>query len=259
MKLFGRKTRKREDPEFDAVPAPEVPFYAVGDVHGADAELVALLARLDGLSHPEARLVMLGDYVDRGDDSRMVLMRLHRLSEAAGGLMVCLMGNHERMLLDVLEDPQRAGPRWLRHGGLQTLASYGVPPPPSQAGQGAWLDMRDALHQAMGPALVAWLHQLPLLWQSGNVVAVHAALDPDWPPDAQDEQDMLWGHGQFRRRPRRDGIWVVHGHTIVDRPQVSQGVVSVDTGAYATGVLTAALIRPGGVEFVQSQGPLTDA
>jgi serine/threonine protein phosphatase 1 len=229
---------------------PDQPFFAVGDVHGCDRLLERLLKRLDSVAHPEALLVLTGDYIDRGEDTARVLRRLRVLSEAAGDLMHCIMGNHEQMLLDVIENPVEFGPRWLRHGGLQTLASYRIQPPaPSGGIKANWIGVRDQLAAAIGEPTLNWLRDLPLSWQSGNVVVVHAGADPALPIDSQDMSSLLWGHPDFRRRARSDGLWIVHGHTIVDTPQALNGRISTDTGAYATGILTAALIETEQVSF----------
>ena len=79
---------------------------------------------------------------------------------------------------------------------------------------------------------------------------VHAAADPALPIGAQPAQALLWGHPDFARRVRRDGIWVAHGHTVVAEPSAGQGRIATDTGAYATGRLTAALVAPGGIRFL---------
>lgn len=250
MKLFGRKPRRPAQPEFDAPLRPDVPFYAVGDLHGCDQLFQRLLDKLNAAAHPEARLVTVGDYVDRGDDSRMVLRRLHHLSSVAGEYMVCLLGNHERMMLNALDDPLEEAPRWLRHGGLQTLASYRIAAPGRLSGDSAWFEMAEKLRHAIGEEILAWLRGLPLIWQTGNVAVVHAAADPRWALDAQDPDCFLWGHPEFRKLPRQDGTWIVHGHNIVDAPVCAGGVISIDTGAYATGRLTAALVQQGGVEYV---------
>ncbi len=83
---------------------------------------------------------------------------------------------------------------------------------------------------------------------------VHAALDPLLPVDHQPSGTLIWGHADFGKLPRQDGQWVVHGHTIVDAPRILDGVISVDTGAYATGRLTMARITPDGqVSFSTAQ------
>lgn len=252
MILRSLKKRGAEPERPEAPIRPDTPFFAIGDVHGCDRLFDRLLHRLDDLKHPEAHLVMVGDYVDRGEETSRVLRRLVTLSKAAGDVMHCIMGNHEKMLLDVLSDPETHGPRWLRHGGLQTLASYRVKPVQGNANETAWVEMRDRLVEAMGDETIAWLQELPLSWQTGNVVVVHAGADPEVPMDVQDRGTLLWGHPEFRHKRRSDGLWVVHGHTITEEPVASQGRIPTDTGAYATGVLTAALVEPDRVSYIQA-------
>lgn len=252
MMFRTRKPSAPASPGFDAPIRPDIPFFAIGDVHGCDRLLENLLIRLDALRHPEAVLVMTGDYIDRGEDSARVMRRLMVLSEAAGDLMHCIMGNHEMMLLDMIDDPAKYGPRWLRHGGLQTLASYRVQPVLGERPASAWNSMRDQMVAAMGPETINWLRERPLYWQSGNVIVLHAGADPALPIAEQSSNSLLWGHPEFHRTPRQDGLWIVHGHTIVDTPHAVLGRISTDTGAYATGVLSAALVESDNVSFIQS-------
>ncbi|SLN59793.1 Bis(5'-nucleosyl)-tetraphosphatase PrpE [asymmetrical] [Roseivivax jejudonensis] len=236
---------------FDAQIAPRAAFAAIGDLHGCWTETDRLLRRLDGVLPTTASVVFVGDYIDRGPESGRVLRNLMDLQRACGtDRIVCLSGNHEEMLLDMLDAPADAGPRWLRHGGLETLASLGVAPVPLDAEEAAWFDLRDAVRAALGPKTEAWLRALPTLWHSGNVAVTHAGADPALPLDAQDDDVLRWGHRDFARRGRRDGMWVVHGHTIVDTPKAAHGRIAIDTGAYATGTLTAAVISRGSCEFL---------
>ncbi len=238
---------------FDAPINPDAPFWVVGDIHGRVALFDRLLDRMLGVGRPVGRLVLAGDYIDRGDDSATVLRRLHGIQTEVGpDVMVCLRGNHDQMLLDFLDRPEGAGPRWLRHGGLQTLASYGISGPRQNAAPEQWQDTRDQLRGALGEDVEAWLRDLPLSWRSGNVFACHAGADPALPLGGQDASVLLWGHPDFDRIARSDDTWVVHGHTIVKEPQAQAGRISVDTGAYATNRLTAALIEPGNVSFVST-------
>merc|ERR1711965_143969 len=144
--MFRFRKKKTPKPVFDAPLRPELPFFAVGDLHGCDSLFRKLLSTLEDLAHSEARLVLVGDYVDRGDDSAEVLRRLFRMQADAGEeMMICLKGNHDQMLLDFLDDPQGTGPRWLRYGGLQTLASYGLQGVPQTAPETRWFETRDRL------------------------------------------------------------------------------------------------------------------
>lgn len=233
-------------PPFPA-PAPRRPLWVIGDVHGCDTLLVRLLTQIAVRTPPAAAdIVLIGDYIDRGDGSRAVLARLYELSQADPNL-TCLLGNHEQMMFDFLDDPVAHGRRWLRHGGLQTLQSYGVSTGDVTHRGAALQDTAARLRAAIGPEILAWLRARPLQWRSGNVAVSHAALDPGAPPEAQKHSTLLWGHPKFFKTPRRDGLWVAHGHTIVDTPGSNgRGRIAVDTGAYHSGHLTAVLIVPDG-------------
>ena len=219
-------------------PLPEELVCLIGDLHGR-ADLLQRFLRLRACHFPQARLVVLGDMIDRGEDSAGVLRLLR---DEAGQGAVCLMGNHEAMLLAALDDPARHGAAWLSHGGLATLMSLGLRCLPR--GPAEMADMADALRAALGPDMLAWLRGLPLLWQSGTLVAAHAGLDPARPPRAQLAEVLLWGHRAFAAGRRRDGLWVAHGHVVVERAFGRAGRLALDTGAYATGRLSYALIDP---------------
>jgi len=125
-----------------------------------------------------------------------------------------------------------------------------VPMVAQTAPEADWLAARDALGGAMGNELIDWLYTLPSIWMTGNVAVVHAGADPRKDIREQDEAVLIWGHKRFDEEDRADGVWVVHGHTIVDNAIAENGRISVDTGAYATGVLSAALIGSQKVSFV---------
>ncbi len=232
--------------------APDVPFAAIGDVHGCDDLLAALLARVARAS-PGVPVVLAGDYIDRGPDSAGVLARLSAMQQADPGGVVCLMGNHERMMLEFLETPAERGGRWLRNGGDRTLQSYGIPVEDRDPGGTELAALRDELLARIPAATLLWLASLPLSWTSGNVWVVHAGADPRVAMQMQQPQTLLWGHPDFHRTPRRDGQWVVHGHTIMHEPLCTPGRIAIDTGAFASGVLSAVAVTPeGGVRFLNS-------
>lgn len=241
-RVLGRKKAAEPTSALPLLPmATPAKQAVIGDIHGCAILLKKLVDTLT-TSHPDTHLLFVGDYIDRGDESRQVIEILMDMPEAT-----CLMGNHERMCLDFLDNPEERGARWLRNGGLQTVASYGV-----SGTQTELTKMRDALALAMGDKVINWLANRPLYAKYGNLYTIHAGADPALPIEAQGEKPLIWGHPQFRKQPRFDGHWVVHGHTIVDQPTVENGRISIDTGAYATGRLTAAVFNGGDVEFVQS-------
>lgn len=226
---------------------PEIPLAIIGDIHGRADLLDKILANVSQEA-PKARSVFVGDYVDRGPQSAAVLTRLRSLSGA-----VCIRGNHETMLLEFLENPIETGGRWLRNGGSQTLASYGI-----ELAENSGLDEIQAAQQELKQVLAdgseKWLRGLPLFWRSGNLLITHAGPDPAKSIKAQDDKNFLWGHPRFLRDERSDGLWVAHGHWVRDRPDVSNGRINVDTGAYKTGRLTAALVsKDGQIKFIQAR------
>ena len=232
----------------------ETLVFAIGDVHGRADLLRRLLERIDAEIEDHdgpAEVVFLGDYVDRGDHSREVVdLLIERAGREAERPPVFLTGNHEQMLLDFVSDAER-GRKWLRYGGLQTLMSYEVRGL-GGIGEGSDLEpVRERLIEAMGPHL-GFLESLSLSHRNGNVLFVHAGADPETPPDLQDSQTVIWGSPAFLRQPRGDDIWVVHGHTVVSEPRAEAGRISVDTGAYFSGRLTAARIEGDRLSFVTS-------
>lgn len=228
---------------------PDAPFWAVGDIHGCAHQLNQLRAQMT-----EDPVVFVGDLIDRGPDSRKVLETVFDLCARNGQKYQTLLGNHEQLLLDFLEDPaSTAGRSWPRYGGLQTLESFGVPLSVSVYSETAYCDARDALAEKMGQPMITWLAGLPHVWSTGNVHVVHAGADPSRPMPAQDKRDLIWGHKDFERIRRKDGQWVLHGHVIVPRPTQAAGRIAIDTGAYATGILTAAHVSEAAVAFVSTK------
>ncbi|MEO0356673.1 MAG: metallophosphoesterase family protein [Pseudomonadota bacterium] len=250
MSIFGTLWRSLGK---DTTPTPpaalsahqvDQPHYVIGDIHGR-MDLLAQLSDVivtDAEGRPgmtDAIVVYVGDYIDRGDQSAQVLTHLFDLSQAQPDRHICLKGNHEVMMLQALQDPVEYGGRWLRYGGMQTLASFGI------RGIHERMDAEDLDHamaqlrRALPAGMQDWLNTLPKVHRSGNVVVVHAALNPDRDWQDQSDRTRLWGKDTFFERPHKDGLWVVHGHTIVDQAVIADGRMSIDTGGYATGRLTS--------------------
>jgi len=225
--------------EFDAKIAPEVPFWAVGDIHGCDQ----LLANaLDTISDDQP-VVFVGDYVDRGPSSAEVLHRLHRLQSTLPDQVICLKGNHEDMMLTFIATEGQSGQRWLRHGGLETCTSFGLSdispsPDPTQAHRIA-MELQDAV----GLDLLSWLENLPYQWQSGNVHVTHAGANPRLNMSMQSQNELMWGGRGFYDTPRKDAQWIIHGHVVMKEPLISGGRVAIDIGAYATNRLAAVKVK----------------
>jgi serine/threonine protein phosphatase 1 len=229
-------------------------IYAIGDVHGRYDLLARLVERIfdDAAARGEApKIVFLGDYIDRGEQSRETVAFLADLARDAASDTVFLMGNHEQMLLGFLQDPA-TGSRWLRYGGLQTLMSYGVGSAATfEPGAEAMRRVQGTLLDALGPHL-AFIEGLSLLHRAGNLLFTHAGADPALPPEEQEIETLLWGCKGFLTRERDDGVWVVHGHFVVDQPTAERGRIALDTGAYFSGRLSAARLADGEAVFLST-------
>ncbi len=257
--MFGRAKRNDEAVIRKGVDLPAGTLvYAIGDIHGrADllAELHAMIAA-DAAGRPAARrkVVYLGDYVDRGPDSREVIQMLLE-SPLDGFEPVHLIGNHEDFLLRFLEDDGAAA-AWLPNGGNATLASYGVDPWMQHPDDGATLDMQRAFRRRLPARHLAFLRELALCHRAGDYYFVHAGVRPGLPLDRQQRDDMLWIRDLFLESKADHGAVVVHGHSIRRRPERRDNRIGVDTGAYASGRLTALALEPveGGVSerFIQT-------
>jgi serine/threonine protein phosphatase 1 len=227
-------------------------IYAVGDIHGRYDLFSRLLDRIlqdAAACELTPKIVFLGDYVDRGENARDTVDLLIALADQTEIETVFLMGNHEQMLLGFLRDPS-LGPRWLQNGGLQTLASYRVGSAGNYRDAGEALNLRGALIEALGPHL-GFFEGLRLSHHEGNLFFAHAGADPALPTDEQEIATLMWGCERFRRMDRDDGVWVVHGHYVVEEPVAERGRIAVDTGAYFSDRLTAARIAGGEVSFLQ--------
>lgn len=250
---------RADRPGSDTAP-PRVPpgcrVYAVGDIHGRADLLDRLLARLEadaGRRRPErVVMVFLGDYVDRGPDSRAVVERLMAGPPAAGALAgaewLCLKGNHEQFMVRFLSEPS-VGPAWLWNGGLATVQSYATIPD-GQEGDVAALQL--LLSRALPPAHLRFLSRLPLLHVEGDYVFVHAGIRPGVALDDQDPTDLMWIRDDFLFDPTPLEKVVVHGHTVVPVPEIRPNRIDIDTGAYASGLLTALVLEGSERRFIMS-------
>jgi len=180
-------------------------------------------------------LAYLGDYVDRGHDSRGVIDLL--LEDPPDGFeRVFLKGNHEDMLLHFLAEPAD-GPLWLINGGRETLMSYGVRQAPGVGGI-AFDTLRDDFARALPPEHRDFLLRLVLTHREGDYLFVHAGIRPGVAVEAQDENDLIWIREDFLLSDRPHDQVVVHGHTPTMAPEQRANRIGIDTGAYATGRLT---------------------
>jgi serine/threonine protein phosphatase 1 len=198
--------------------------YAIGDIHGCYGKLCNLLDHC--MAHRGARdfrLVFLGDYVDRGEQSREVVELLIETQAQAPDRIVCLKGNHEEMLLTAAKGGDAEV--WLYNGGDTTLASYGV----DRAAD-------------IPSAHLQWFEALALAITDEQRFFVHAGVRPGIPLQQQSKNDLLWIREPFLSDPRDHGLYVVHGHTPSRSraPELRRNRLNLDTGACFGGPLTAA-------------------
>ena len=223
--------------------------YAIGDIHGHLDELNQLLEWIerDLETHEgKAHLVFLGDYIDRGPDTKGVIKRL-RSGELPGHRHHFLKGNHEAVLLDLLDGDLNSARGWLRYGGIEMLESYGVSRKEivKHAGTLAAL-VQDVLPKKH----VAFLRSLEPLVEIDDFLFVHAGIRPGRTIEKQKERDLLWIRDDFLSSKKDHGKVVVHGHTIEAEPKDRRNRIGLDTGCYAGGSLSLVRLEGAGRHFV---------
>ncbi|MEL7467389.1 MAG: metallophosphoesterase [Pseudomonadota bacterium] len=249
---------RRSAPELPPIEA-ESPIYVIGDVHGRDDVLVPLIDQImqDAASQPSTgatpQLVFVGDMVDRGPGTRGVIEFLMAVQDWPELETHFLVGNHELMMLQFINDPVM-GRRWLRYGGYETVQSYDIGRVGDLSDDHELRRVAETFQLALGPHL-AFIEDLKPWHLNGNLLITHAGADPGLSPAQQTIDALVWGVPSFYQHARTDGLWVVHGHTIVEEPLVRDGRISVDTGAYQSGTLTALKVYGTQVSFLSETGP----
>ena len=232
-------------------------IYAIGDVHGQLGMLKDALERIEADGGPDARVVLLGDLVDRGPDSRGVIELLSR-GIAEGRDWHVLLGNHDRMFRRFLDSGSvhdgriSSGMGWLHPalGGPATLASYGV-----ALRDGMAVDAVQAAARAVVPnSHRALLARLRPIHREPGLIFVHAGLRPGVPLEAQDEDDLIWIRDEFHEVRTPWEALVVHGHTPVEVPTHYGNRVNLDTGAGYGRPLSVGVFEAGEVFVLDDTG-----
>lgn len=218
-------------------------IYAVGDIHGRLDLLTALEARIRAdiqAQRKPALLIYLGDYIDRGSESRGVIEHLSRRPKLCGR-EIFLRGNHEQVLLDFLSGADILE-AWCQFGGLETLASYGLYPAlpltPDQR-----KSLRQSLRAALPPHHRQFLSKTRRCFESGRYFFAHAGVNPDVSLRQQSAADLLWIREPFLNSTSQFEKRVVHGHSPAAWPEILPNRINVDTGAYYTGQLSCAVLE----------------
>jgi len=250
INLFRRRTVNRlaDEPAHPVLPEGRV-VYAVGDIHGRSDLLDRVHAAIDASARHGAEHVTeiyLGDYVDRGPDSRGVVERL--IARRADHDVVCLRGNHEEMFENFLHG-ELSIEDWQSAGGIETLMSYGVDPRPlAQASNDDWVEA--ALRQVPA-AHHDFVVRLPDSHRVGGYFFAHAGVRPGIALDDQSPDDLLWIRDAFLGDRSDFGAVVVHGHTPTMAAEFRPNRINLDTGAYLTSRLTCLRIDATGPRLVE--------
>ncbi len=217
-------------------------IYAIGDVHGCLDKLERAHGDIGRDLHARPvddwHIVHVGDYVDRGPDSKGVLAYLTERA-AADRHLITLLGNHDYYLLDALEfTAPPSFETWMAYGGMETLASYGL-----AAHETDPEVFREQLRDAVPDAQKNFLMALPLSAQFGDYFFCHAGVRPTLPLERQDDRDLMWIREPFLSWGGTLEAVVVHGHTPVDEIAVRQHRIGIDTGAVFGGPLTCLVLE----------------
>lgn len=218
-------------------------LYCIGDIHGRldllDELHEMIRTDADGFGGSKG-IVYLGDYIDRGAQSKQVLDLL--IEQPMDGFdVVHLLGNHEQAMVDFLAQPRSAA-AWLNFGGQVTLLSYGVGlGRPQMLRQ---LDiLRDELEAKLPPSHLEFIASCQLMHAEGSYCFAHAGIRPGIPPEEQVAEDLLWIREEFTRSHVDHGCIVVHGHSISEEVELLPNRIGIDTGAFYTGMLTALVLE----------------
>jgi len=255
--MFGKLFRPREKvaPQVPRSTPPETVVWAIGDVHGRLDLLAPLIAAvLEDLAQAKASrkvIVFLGDYIDRGANSKGVVDLLSQLKAQSVVETHFLRGNHEDRMEAFLTDPE-LGPGWCDYGGREALRSYGVLPPMLKTDAEGWAKACEDFNAVFDDGQRAFLAGQAYSVSIGDYFFAHAGAEPGVPLDEQDPQQLMWVRQSFLDHPVPFERMVVHGHTPVEQVHADHRRIGIDTGAYATGVLTGLRLEGEARELLQT-------
>ena len=250
---WRRDAGRQSSPQGKAAIPDGMRIYAIGDVHGclnllrSLEQQIADDCRANSVQRPV--IVVLGDLVDRGPDSRGVIEYL-MAPQPAGIERRVLRGNHEQMALDVFDSPQQVL-GWRKLGGAETLHSYGVDPRIFFAAGDPEIIV-DAWRQALPEEHQRWIEALETMLVIGDYCFVHAGIRPGLALDRQNLIDLLWIRDEFLEHTGDFGKVVVHGHTPTPEPDVRPNRINVDTGAYLTHCLSCVVLEGASRRFLSA-------
>jgi serine/threonine protein phosphatase 1 len=229
--------------------------YVIGDIHARADLLVELLEMIaaDAQNAPSNRqIIFLGDFVDRGHQSRQVI-EITLKTNLPAFKRITLMGNHEEYMVGFMDEPLSAS-EWLQYGGDATLLSYGVAMDPGVLTPQKLLKASDELCQSVPPAHRQFLSDLQDTYVLGDYMFVHAGIDPKRRLDKQKTEDLRWIRDPFIAHTELYEKIIVHGHTITETPEFHSNRISLDTGAYHSGRLTCLILEGNDRRIIQTGG-----
>lgn len=230
--------------------------YVIGDVHGRLDLLNQLLEiierEVDECPPRKLLLVFLGDLIDRGPQSAQVVERLrsYRHKRIRG---VFLLGNHEEVVLRILNGDTQPIRSWLRFGGAECLKSYGADA--RRIAQQPDEEALESIRAAIPSEHVEFLNSFVDTCRFGDYLFVHAGIRPGVPIEEQLQSDLRWIREPFLLDDTDHGCVVVHGHTISEEVEERSNRIGIDTGAYRSGILTA-LVVDGNERWYRTTRPL---
>ncbi|MFM9937279.1 MAG: metallophosphoesterase [Novosphingobium sp.] len=238
LKMFRSLFEGRQE----ADPITRIPdgqrVYAIGDIHGRCDLLCRMIARIEadeaGRDVADTSVILLGDLVDRGPDSAGVIATVREWSKRRR--VRILAGNHEEMFLGSF-DREETLRHFLRHGGKETLLSY--PISEEDYTHATLEELRALMHRAIPPEDIAFMQAMEDRIQIGDYLFVHAGIRPGVAIKDQRISDLRWIRGEFIEATAPRDFVVVHGHTITEAPDVLPLRIGLDTGAFASGQLSA--------------------
>ncbi len=238
---------------FASIPSG-IRLYCIGDVHGCIDALEQLHQQIiydtkNYLGHKV--LVYIGDYIDRGSHSKEVVDKL--IYDPLPGFEIhSILGNHEQTLLDFLFEDHNIGKFWLEYGGDKTLESYGIRVVGVQTSNGLKLIQKELLLSIPEDHLTFY-NNLKVFFTLGDYFFVHAGIRPGVPLREQSKSDLLWIRNEFVNSKGAFEKIIVHGHTVSGEPQLRPNRIGIDTGAYASSLLSCVVLEKSEVRFLFNQ------
>lgn len=257
--MFGKlfKARLKAAPMRAAATPDDTVVWAVGDVHGRLDLLEPLTdAMIEDLIRSPARrkvIVFLGDYIDRGPDSKGVIDLLCAIRAESLVETHFIRGNHEARLEAFLTDPT-TGADWCDYGGREALRSYGVLAPMLKTDAAGWTVASEALNNALNEQQRAFFRNLEYSLCIGGYFFAHAGAMPGVALDRQDPHQLMWIRQPFLDHPAPFERVVVHGHTPSEAVHSDHRRIGLDTKAYASGILTGVRLEGENRELMQTAG-----